>query len=753
ESGSAAARTAEHETQAETKYYVVQPPHGRRYDSLWDIAERTLHDPLRYKEIFALNKDRVQADGRKLVDANLIMPGWQLRLPADASGPGVHVVQASKPAPSVTPAGDPRPAGPERPAGTPAGDVGATAALVGGGQATARHAAGAEQGSNVGLTVFGGGLVLAGLLTALTARRGPYAPVEAESLVGADPGLAALLDKALRTLSVARSAQGRALPQPIIGWVASDRILLTFSGGDTAEPPAPWRSSEDGRSWDLQTAELPDGPAPDVAAPYPGLLSVGRSDAFELFLDVERAPGVISLAGDLTRGRDLLLALAVQAVTCRWSDGAKITAVGFGGENLVELAPQSITQVPRLTDVLDDLEREHAEVQTLQRQLGVDGVLSGRQTLRSEAWQPRIVLLSGPPTPDEAARLQALSLGQSSTAVLVLGDLPSAPWRFVVDGAGTLDLGALGVSAVAHRLTHEAAAELVAMFIRADAQRPRNSAEVAALVPATAAPASPRARPTGAPTIASVRLLGPVAVEASGPMDPHRRALATEIVVAAALHPEGLHDAVLRASIWPRGVSDDVFAATMASVTGWLGADATGRPALALDDDGAWRLSDAVRVDWHDLQVYAAAANGDREIVALGDSVGLFDGEAFSATPAGRYGWLAFVRSAREARVLGTTVSRRFAALLVQGQRRDEAMTVLRRGLDLVPTAEPLWRDLLTLASWDGPDGAAAVAGEVYTVLRAHRIWPEAETDALIAQVAPGFDGGPTPSSPVIAAG
>ncbi|HVU90827.1 MAG TPA: hypothetical protein VHC23_01265, partial [Jatrophihabitans sp.] len=55
----------------------------------------------------------------------------------------------------------------------------------------------------------------------------------------------------------------------------------------------------------------------------------------------------------------------------------------------------------------------------------------------------------------------------------------------------------------------------------------------------------------------------------------------------------------------------------------------------------------------------------------------------------------------------------------------------------LVPTGELLWRDLLTITSWDGPDGAAAVAAEMYAVLRDRGVWPEPETDALVAQVAP----------------
>jgi hypothetical protein len=71
---------------AGTKLYRVQPPDGRNYDSLWEIAERHLGDGRRYKEIYELNKDRVQPDGQKLTDASLIRPGWILEMPADATG-------------------------------------------------------------------------------------------------------------------------------------------------------------------------------------------------------------------------------------------------------------------------------------------------------------------------------------------------------------------------------------------------------------------------------------------------------------------------------------------------------------------------------------------------------------------------------------------------------------------------------------------------------------------------------------------
>jgi hypothetical protein len=58
----------------------------RRRDSLWTIAERTLGDGRRWREIAALNVGRRQPDGRRLAaDSTLIRPGWRLDLPADAT--------------------------------------------------------------------------------------------------------------------------------------------------------------------------------------------------------------------------------------------------------------------------------------------------------------------------------------------------------------------------------------------------------------------------------------------------------------------------------------------------------------------------------------------------------------------------------------------------------------------------------------------------------------------------------------------
>ena len=64
-----------------TPVYVVQSG-----DTLWALAARYLGNPLRYQQLFALNRGISQVDGYTLVDPNLIYPGMKLLFPADATG-------------------------------------------------------------------------------------------------------------------------------------------------------------------------------------------------------------------------------------------------------------------------------------------------------------------------------------------------------------------------------------------------------------------------------------------------------------------------------------------------------------------------------------------------------------------------------------------------------------------------------------------------------------------------------------------
>lgn len=56
----------------------------RRGDSLWDLAERHLGDPLRWRDLFELNRGRRQPDGGALVHPDRLTPGWVLAVAEDA---------------------------------------------------------------------------------------------------------------------------------------------------------------------------------------------------------------------------------------------------------------------------------------------------------------------------------------------------------------------------------------------------------------------------------------------------------------------------------------------------------------------------------------------------------------------------------------------------------------------------------------------------------------------------------------------
>ena len=81
----------------------------RPRDSLWRLAERHLGDPLRWRELWQLNQGRMQPDGRRLGDPDLLRPGWRLAVPAtptsvDASASPSRSASIATPTAGSTPA-------------------------------------------------------------------------------------------------------------------------------------------------------------------------------------------------------------------------------------------------------------------------------------------------------------------------------------------------------------------------------------------------------------------------------------------------------------------------------------------------------------------------------------------------------------------------------------------------------------------------------------------------------------------------
>ena len=724
------------------RVYVVQPPEGRYHDNLWDIAERTLGDGMRYREVFELNKGRDQPDGQELTLERLIQPNWLLIMPEDATG--VERVTAV-----VTPVETPTPV--QAPVGaTP------TAAHVAPPEAAAGHVVAAPASSESQAPgLVGAGLLAAGLLVALERRRrrgraaDPSAgaqELEVVLRIGADPRRALLLDRGLRRLAADLRTAGRPLPGVVVARVDDTSVRLSLTPAAPAAP-SPWRATDGGRAWQLDAADVDLGRT-DAPAPYPGLVSLGRdADGRDVLVDLEAAQGPVAVVGDPTAAAEVVTALVTELATNRWSDALHVTGVGLAPALVDALPGDRYTTARSAGDVLPRLQEHRDDV------LGGD-VLTGRvRGDGTQAWVPEYLVLGQVPALDGARRVVELSTTaqRSPLGVLCAGDLPGARWRLEVTAGGRLTASLLGVDVQANRLTDEhldALGELLAQTpepAAAGIDERRAAAEHEGAVERPDVEAPDRA--LGAADLdrapVRVRVLGDPRVETSRPVEESRRALSTELVVLLALHPEGVHPNVAAAALWPGGVTAEVRDRTIARTAAWLGEDAAGRPLLVSGADGRLSLGPDVVVDWDVVRSLLArartAADPAAERTLLTEALGLATAPVVAVRPTGRYAWLARVRAERTSRDVLVDAAHRLVVLHRSDDDPAAAQAAAWTGVRLAPASELLWRDLLRATAAAGGEAAVrdVVDALVVTLREAGVPQMAAATRALVEELAP----------------
>ncbi|MFF0518831.1 BTAD domain-containing putative transcriptional regulator [Actinomadura nitritigenes] len=605
-------------------------------------------------------------------------------------------------------------------------------------------------------------LLAAGLLSVLGRRRrtqmwnrafghmiarpeGAAAEAERALRFGADEDGARLLDLGLRHLSKSMAAGGRALPTVYgvhLGHAQNGQgsLDLWIAPADR-NPPAPWQAFDDGQVWRLRAdaaAGLEAADLADVLAPYPGLVSIGTNDNGRILVDLEAAHGLVALRGPDDDRRAALAAIAMELATNRWSDHMRITLVGFGaefGEGLARIAPDRVRSVPNLADALPELEGRTEEVRQALAASGVDSVLTGRcRGVFGEAWMPHYLIMADPPADWEADRLVALARTGTRMAAgyLVPGDVPGATWTWDVDERARLHAGVLGFEVDAQLVRDDQYRAVFDLFETAGRTDP------VPLADPVDAPQPPDAQQSSV----DVRLLGPIEVEAPGPMDESRRELCTEVLVYLAAHPNGVHPTVLSGAIWPRGVTAGVRDACVARVSDWLGRDARGRPNLYYDERGRIRLGSEVRVDLAVFRwlVWRSAAEPASEMAYMAYALDLVRGPLLSGRPRGRYSWLAAHDLEYEATARVVDVAHRLAVLrLDEGDARG-AVAAARAGLRLAPDDEGLWRDLLRATHATGDEAQVRIAvdelrGRVGRDPMIDQLQPE--TEALVEELIP----------------
>jgi hypothetical protein len=378
----------------EVTYYIVPPPVNGKYEFLFQIAEKTLRNGDRFPEIVALNKGRLQPDGQRLQDPNSIEPGWILQLPADASGPGVHV----GPLPQVN---------------TPAS---------GGGTETSRQSGSAPSPSSdsgsEGLTWLVIGAAVAGLVAAaglVRALARPKAPKRHKRSMGPQ--------------SRERPAPQQARPPAQAQAASSDTDAdgLAEPAG-SQEPPTPIGAHEAEPAAIVEYASFGDalirvrigampGAAPVTWRPTPhdvpddGVAHVclGASDKGFLFLDIGRAPGPIAVGGDPVVAARLIEAIVSDLHAALEPGHRSVTVVG---------------------DVATEMELGQVDQASTLRHIVPRGP-AGPAAAPADGRSLALVICSLADARDDTALAWLTSDRNGRVVPIVLGGLADAPWSLI----------------------------------------------------------------------------------------------------------------------------------------------------------------------------------------------------------------------------------------------------------------------------------------------------------------------------------
>jgi DNA-binding SARP family transcriptional activator/LysM repeat protein len=724
--------------------YVVAPR-----DTLWGIAERFLGDPYRWRELFQLNQGRPlpHPPGGRFTDPDLIYPGQQLLLPADATGRPATRLPRRPQAPAGTgqrahPDGQAQPTSTLTPEATRPPPTRATAPPRPGPASTGPppvttplgESADQEPAPAVATALAVGGLLAVGTLAVLARRRrrqqryrkpgrrirlptGTAARIEQRLRAAAEPHTAAFLDAALRAMAAGLQRAG--LPPPTVQAVqlgpATLEVLLR-EPSPTAPPP--FAASDQGRRWRLPrqvpVREL-EAAAGDAVAPLPALVTIGTSDAGQLLLNLEAA-GLIALAGAPTATRPLLDAMAVELATAASSGFVQVLLVGVGAE-LDRL--ERVQRVQRLEDALPALERQAREVADLISQRGCGSVLGGRVAgVAADSWAPTVVLAADPPSPASLQRLAEVTSDPrgSTVAAVLVGDTPAAHWRLDV-GDQLVRIPTLDLQVHPQRLTDQEYGAIVELLRTAsdvdgvDTAAPPYD-QVQPPPPAVIAKAAEAATP---PAV-EVGVLGRVEVRGVPKI---QRAKSIELIVYLALHRHGVDGEQLWEALWPdKPINRGTLHTTVTAARTGLGRAPDGSRYLPNAGDGLYRLSPAVSLDWDRFRTlaYAGQAGGPDATGLLHQALELVRGRPLDSPASRSYEWAVVHRTEMETVIAET--AERLGMLHLDAGDPEQANWAARRGLAASPYDERLYRLLMRAAHAAGnPAGVETLWQELLAVL------------------------------------
>lgn len=685
------------------KTYTVKP-----HDDLWTLADRHLGAGQRWREIFDLNKGKLQPQDRSLQDPGLIRPGWTLQMPADAVGLGepvappaaAPIVDVATPEPAVITPTENTPS-----TTTPTTTPSAPSSVVSSEDVTSVEA------TNVSMprvALLGGGIGAAGLVALLVQLRrvqqrrrpiGARTPLptfkiqEAERAlrIAADASEAERLDLALRALSCCLS-QHESSDAPKINAVrVHDAGVEILFDRPVGQPSGPFESRAGGQAWWLASDvhEIRIGAlATDVVALIPALVSIGTIDGATVLVDLEAAR-TTSINGDEAVARRMLHAMALESATNQWADFLNIFVIGNAPE-LSEL--ERVRTYTTLTDGLGDIELEISSLELSLADTDHSTAFDGRLVNgTTEGWVPTVVFIAEPQDDQSMAELTKIvgSTGRGSAVVAI-------NWA---DAERTVDIKGDRVEVTPPSIVVDAPefsdddSQLLDQLLRDALDTP------------TYVPAEIRTAPVidvredvdvvddfVSPFNVVVEVLGPVQV--TGNAQPFSRKRALEVVAYLATHPQGVSGPRLMDAVWTDKVpTRNTFNTTVSNARSYLGFEAPKNPYLVSSQDGSdYRLLPAVGTDFailESLVARAQSASSAQAIALLTKALSYVRDMPFSGDDG--YQWAHSEGIVTNITAVVADTACQLAELALETGDNDKARWAASQGLLISPGFEPLY--------------------------------------------------------------
>lgn len=433
--------------------YTVKPN-----DTLWDIAETKLDDPIRYMELYEANADVIGSN------PDLIYPGQVLVLPG-AHNPITDREQEPKQhdhAPDDATDGQEAPAEPAIPTAPP--------------QETVQHSPSTEQvaGDEVDAASDEGGVtglrallataacLAVGALGLVTANRRrqfrrrrigrtiastPDELVEVEQAILEHGSEAqedvAFLDRALRHIAASCKVAGHPLPQLGAAVLGDEDLTLLFTDPASGEAPEGWTATDDARAWMLPRWTFLEEDLENQPAPYPALVTIGQDEGGRTWLLDLETLGMCGIGGDPAQVADLARFMVAELAVNAWSEGSEVLLADQFGTEMIGLNPARLRQVQR-RDALARAAVLTGEMGEGEQNLDADVLTRRRDGLLLDSTNPVVVVVSSRPEGEFVADIEDRD---RSRVVVVHGDEASPAVELAGDGMAFLPMWGISVKA------------------------------------------------------------------------------------------------------------------------------------------------------------------------------------------------------------------------------------------------------------------------------------------------------------------